>query len=484
MVFKRDKPNSLRPSTTDMSTVVEDCRISPPPATVGERTLPLTFFDIMWLLHFPIHQLFFYEFPHSKPHFIQTIVPILKHSLSITLQYYFPFASNLIVFPNQNHSNFAKKPEIRHVEGDSVALTIAESGLDFDDLVGNHPRACDKFYPLVPPLGRVAKVSNFLAIPLFAVQVTFFENRGISIGITNHHVLCDASTKFDFLKAWSSIARHGTDELFLAKGYLPSYDRTIKYPDSVDEFFMNQRGVETLNQEFQPPELSGLPSKVRATFILTKEKINSVKKWVLAELPTLAYVSSFSVACGYVWSCIAKSRTEIQERKSEDELERFVCQANFRSRMDPPVPETYFGNCVGPCTAITKTMMLSSKKGFLIAVESIGKAISETIKNKDGVLKNAELWFEMQFKTPAKISAKIGVAGTPKLKIYDIDFGWGKPKKYETISIDSNGSISINACKESPEDLEISLSLPAKQMDAFLTIFNNGLEDLYFLRNQ
>lgn len=438
----------------------------------------------MWLLHFPIHQLFFYEFPHSKPHFIQTIVPILKHSLSITLQYYFPFASNLIVFPNQNHSNFAKKLEIRHVEGDSVALTIAESGLDFDDLVGNHPRACDKFYPLVPPLGRVAKVSNFLAIPLFAVQVTFFENRGISIGITNHHVLCDASTKFDFLKVWSSIARHGTDELFLAKGYLPSYDRTIKYPDSVDEFFMNQRGVETLNQEFQPPELSGLPSKVRATFILTKEKINSVKKWVLAELPTLAYVSSFSVACGYVWSCIAKSRTEIQERKSEDELERFVCQANFRSRMDPPVPETYFGNCVGPCTAITKTMMLSSKKGFLIAVESIGKAISETIKNKDGVLKNAELWFEMQFKTPAKISAKIGVAGTPKLKIYDIDFGWGKPKKYETISIDSNGSISINACKESPEDLEISLSLSAKQMDAFLTIFNNGLEDLYFLRNQ
>ena len=149
-----------------------------------------------------------------------------------------------------------------------------------------------------------------------------------------------------------------------------------------------------------------------------------------------------------------------------------------------PVPKTYFGNCVGPCIAITKSTKLSGDKGFLIVVESIGKAISETVKNKDGIVKNAELWFEMIFKPTAKIPTKIGVAGTPKLKIYDIDFGWGKPKKYETISIDSNGSMSINACKESSENLEIGLSLPAKQMDAFLTIFNNRLKNLLVLLNE
>ncbi|KAJ9550501.1 hypothetical protein OSB04_014546 [Centaurea solstitialis] len=443
-------------ATDGLLTVLEECRISPPPNTVGERSLPLTFFDLGWLLVHPMHQVFFFEFPHSKSHFMQQIAGSLRRR---------PFASNLIVFPNQQ-----KKPEIRHVEGDSVVLRIAESGLGFDELVGNHPRACHKFYPLVPPLGRVDKLSGFLAIPLFAVQVTFFENRGIAIGITNHHVLCDATTKFGFLKVWSSIARDGTDGLLLAKGYLPSFDRPVKYPDALDEIFMTQRGVETLNEGFQPPQLSGLPPKVRATFILTKEQINSVKKWVSAELPTLGYVSSFSVACAYIWSCVAKSRIGIQERDTEDELERFVCSANFRSRMDPPVPETYFGNCVGPCIAITKSAMLSSDKGFLIAVESIGKAISETVNNKDGIVKNAESWFEMVFKPTAKIPVKIGVAGTPKLRNYDIDFGWGKPKKYETVSIDSNGSMSINACRESSEDLEIGLSLPAKQMDAFVTI--------------
>ncbi|KAI3781476.1 hypothetical protein L2E82_11491 [Cichorium intybus] len=450
-----------------MSTVLENCRISPPSATVGEKSLPLTFFDIIFLLHFPIHQLFFYDFPHSKSHFIQSVTPILKHSLSITLQHFFPFASNLIVFPH------ARKPEIRHVDGDSVNFTVAESSLDFNDLVGNHPRACDKFYPLVPPLGRVTKVSDFLSIPLFAVQVTFFEKLGFSIGITNHHVLCDASTKFDFLKLWTSIARHGSDAIVLANGYLPFYDRLLKYPESLDEIFMNQPGIEALDSDYQISDIVGPTSKVRATFIFTKEKINLIKKWVSTELPTSGHVSSFSVVCAFVWSCIAKSRVGFQERNDEDELERFVCLANFRNRIDPPLPATYFGNCVGPCVAITKSRLLSGNKGFLVAVESLGKAISETVKKKDGVLKDAEFWFEMLIKTPAMIPAKIGVAGTPQVKIYDVDFGWGKPRKYETVSIDRNGSISVNASKELPEDLEIGLSLPAKQMDAFVAIFND-----------
>lgn len=185
-----------------MLTVLEDCQISPPSDTVGERSLPLTFFDMIWLQFFPINQLFFYEFPHSKTHFVEKIIPNLKQSLSITLQHFFPFASNLILFPNQDHSGFARKPEIRHVEGDSVSVTFAESSLDFNYLVGNHPRECNKFHPLVPRLGYAKKVSDHISIPLFSVQVTLFPNSGISIGFTNHHTLCDASSRFDFLKAW------------------------------------------------------------------------------------------------------------------------------------------------------------------------------------------------------------------------------------------------------------------------------------------
>lgn len=456
-----------------MLTVLENCRISPPPATVGERSLPLTFFDTIWLLFFPIQQVFFYEFPHSKQHFIQTIIPKLKHSLSITLQHFFPFASNLIVFPKPNHSIVARNPEIRHVEGDSVAVTFAESALDFNDLTGNHPRECNKFYPLVPLLPHSTKVADHVSIPLFSVQVTLFENSGFSIGLTNHHTLCDASTRFNFLKAWTSIARNGSDELFLSSGSLPLYDRVIKYPTTLDEIHLNQPGIETIEEGYQPPQLDSHTDKVRATIVLTQTHINRLKKWLRTQQPNLEYVSSFSVACAFVWSCIAKSVEHIGDKKGEDDVERFVCAVDWRSRFDPPIPQTYFGNCVGACiTPTTKSTLLVNKKGFLVAAELFGKALSETIKNKDGMLKEAETWL----KRASEPVPSVGVSGTPKIKIYDVDFGWGKPKKHETVSLDYNRSISVNACKESSTDIEIGLSLPAKQMHAFITIFEDELE--------
>uniref|UniRef100_A0A251RR93 Putative transferase, Chloramphenicol acetyltransferase-like domain protein n=1 Tax=Helianthus annuus TaxID=4232 RepID=A0A251RR93_HELAN len=444
-----------------MLNVLEKCRISPPPATVGDRSLPLTFLDAVWLLFFPVHQVFFYDFPHPTSYFLETIVPKLKHSLSITLQHFFPFAGNLVVYPNQKHLSNAKRPEIRHVEGDSVMLTFAESSLDFDDLTGNHVRESHKFYPLIPGLGQPSKVSNYVTIPLFTVQVTIFPNKGIAMGLTNHHCLCDATTRFNFLNAWTSIAKHGTDELFVASGSLPFYERVIKYPESLDEIYFNQPGIEIIDEGYKLPQLVSDTDKARATLVLTQAHISWLKKWLLTQLPILEYVSSFSVACAYVWSCIAKSRARI----------------DWRSRIHPPLPQTYFGNCLGPCFCTpTKSSLLASNKGFLTAAEVFGNALSETIKNNDALMKDAETWLERAYDP----MPTIGVSGTPKIKIYDVDFEWGKPKKHETPSIDYNGSISVNACKDSPADIEIGICLPAKQLDACISISRDELDTTFY----
>ncbi|MFS8025087.1 putative anthocyanin 6''-O-malonyltransferase [Helianthus anomalus] len=459
-----------------MLNVLEKCRISPPPAAIGDRSLPLTFFDSAWLLFFPIHQVFFYEFPHPTSYFLETIVPKLKHSLSITLQHFFSFAGNLIVFPNPNRSPNGKRPEIRHVEGDAVTLTFAECDLDFDDLIGNHPRECHKFYPLIPLLGQPSKVSNHVTIPLFSVQVTLFPNKGISIGLTNHHCLCDATTRFNFLNAWTSIAKHGTDELFIASGSLPFYERVIMYPEALDEIYCTQPGIETIDEEYKLPQLVGDTDKARATLVLTQAHINRLKKWISVQLPTLEYVSSFSVASAYVWSCIVKSRARIGGQVGDNDLERFMCAVDWRSRIHPPLPQTYFGNCVGPCLCTTKSTLLASNTGFRTAAEVFGKALSETIKNKDALMKDAETWLEKAYEPVPTI----GVSGTPKFKVYDVDFGWGKAKKHETPSIDYNGSISVNACKDSAADIEIGISLPAKQLDAFISISRDELESNFY----
>ncbi|KAK9055831.1 hypothetical protein SSX86_026916 [Deinandra increscens subsp. villosa] len=346
-------------TTTDgRLNVFEKCRISPPPNTVGERSLPLTFFDLIWLLSHPFHQIFFYDFPHSKSHFIDEIIPKLKHSLSLTLQHFFPFASNLTVFPAKNNS-LVRKPEIRHVEGDSVPITFAEEcDLDFNDLKGNHPRDCNKFHGLVPILESPFRVSDdVVKIPVFSIQVTIFENTGITIGLTNHHSLCDARTEYDFLMAWTSIAKHGTDELFLATRSLPFYNRVIEYPDSLDDPWLNLPAIRTLDERYKAPELVPRADRVRSTIVLSRSQINKLKKWVMVQLPAMEYVSSFAIGCGYVWSCIAKSRVHVFGEKGEYDVERFGCVVDWRDRLGSPrVPQVYFGNCVGPsCVATTKT---------------------------------------------------------------------------------------------------------------------------------
>lgn len=459
-----------------MLNVLENCLVSPPPATVGDRSLPLTFFDSVWLLFFPIHQVYFYEFPHPKSYFLETIVPKLKHSLSVTLQHFCPFAGKLIVFPNPTRSSKGKNPEIRYVEGDSVTLTFAECDLDnFNDLTGNHPRECHKFYPLVPKLGQTSKVSDYITIPLFSVQVTLFPNTGIAIGLTNHHCLCDATTRFNFLKTWTSIAKHCTDDISLANGDLPVYERVIKYPEDLDEIYLNQPGIEVIDDGYQLPHLVGETDKVRATLVLTQTHVNRLKKWLHTQLPTVEYVSSFSVACAFVWSCIAKARAAEEKSEDDDGLERFICAVDWRSRMDPPLPQNYFGNCVGPCfSAPVKTSLLASNKGFLTAAQVFGKALSETLKNKD-VINDAYTWLERVYDPVPTI----GVSGSPKVKIYEVDFGWGKPKKHETPSLDYNGSISVNACKDSPGDIEIGICLPAKQMNEFISISKDELESSF-----
>ncbi|KAL0444087.1 UNVERIFIED_CONTAM: Malonyl-coenzyme:anthocyanin 5-O-glucoside-6'''-O-malonyltransferase [Sesamum latifolium] len=179
-----------------MATILETCRVPAPPGAAADLSVPLTFFDIFWLHFHPIRRLLFYDYPCSKPHFLETIAPKLKESLSLTLTHYLPVAGDLI-FP----LNSDKKPEIRHVAGDSeVSLTIAESARDFHDLIGNHARDADQFYEFVPHIDPVTDESEYQRVPIMALKVTLFPGRGICIGFANLHCLGDASSLVGFIQ--------------------------------------------------------------------------------------------------------------------------------------------------------------------------------------------------------------------------------------------------------------------------------------------
>ena len=71
--------------------ILEICLVSPPQEkTTTQTSLSLTFFELLWLRLPPVERLFFYEFPNQTISFFDTILPNLKHSLSLTLQHFLP----------------------------------------------------------------------------------------------------------------------------------------------------------------------------------------------------------------------------------------------------------------------------------------------------------------------------------------------------------------------------------------------------------
>ncbi|KAL7128001.1 hypothetical protein ABFS83_14G286800 [Erythranthe nasuta] len=168
------------------ATVLEECKINPPAeSSPPEFVLPIVFFDMVWY-DFPANQsVLFFDLPEpcsTKPYFLETLVPDLKSSLSLTLREFLPLAGKIV-----HPLTPGDKPILRYESGDSVSFNVCESGADFSELVGNHPRNCDDFYAFVPNLPPANRSEKSICCPVLALQVTLFPGHGFCIGFVTHH---------------------------------------------------------------------------------------------------------------------------------------------------------------------------------------------------------------------------------------------------------------------------------------------------------
>ncbi|XP_023533558.1 coumaroyl-CoA:anthocyanidin 3-O-glucoside-6''-O-coumaroyltransferase 1-like [Cucurbita pepo subsp. pepo] len=454
-------------------------RISPPAGSVPTTLLPLSFLDFIWMICRPMRRLFFFQFPHSTNHFMDSVFPTLKRSLSLSLQHFFPLAGNLIL-PPQPH-----KPHILYTPHDSVPLTVAEStGGDFTTLIADYPRDAKHFYPFVPdmPESRLLPDGS-RAIPNFAIQITIFPNQGLCICIAFQHVVADGIAIHHFIKSWASISRNGgTSDSF--EGPLPCHNRAaIKDVKGLESIFLQE--LSSWDSLWNPvpykPIIDQAPvDRVRTTLVLTRPMIEKLKTWVSAEsnndeeLKPLR-LSSFIVTCSLVWGCLIKStQSEASDSEDEDELCYFGFLADCRNRVKDPLPPTYFGNCLDVGVVELKKSELVKRNSIVMAAKAIGNRVEE-FENEP--LKVAEKWFSL-WKTYSKDKHFVTIAGSPKLKAYDTDFGWGRAMKSEVLHVDNSESISLQDSRDEQGGIEIGLGLHNTQMDRFMAIWEQNLKDL------
>ena len=115
------------------------------------------------------------------------------------------------------------------------------------------------------------------------------------------------------------------------------------------------------------------------------------------------------------------------------------------------------------------------EEGIVVAAEAIGRKIKEL----DGeVLGGAERWI-LEWEVLIGSEVHVVVLGSPKLDLYEVDFGWGRPRKIEEVSIDEMKSgISLTESRDIKGGIEIGLVLPNDQMDVFASLFHGGLKVL------
>jgi len=213
----------------------EVCPISPPQETPS-TTIPFTFFDVLWLRLPPVERLFFYSFPNpttTSSFFDTTILPNLKHSLSLTLHHFPPLAGT-ITWPLHT-----PLPLITYTPGNSIPFRIAESNADFNTLSSNLSEVNNHRRNLIPHLPTSHEEASVLAL-----QLTHFPNQGYSIGITSHHAALDGKSSTLFMKSWAHICSYlntSPEEplLFsLPKHLTPSFDRSvIRDPLGIGEIY-------------------------------------------------------------------------------------------------------------------------------------------------------------------------------------------------------------------------------------------------------
>ncbi|CAN6239181.1 unnamed protein product [Urochloa humidicola] len=437
----------MAPEALHSVTVLEQCHVSPAPAPAAEqpRTLPLTFFDLAFWGLPPVQRLFFYDNADllEVSDFTLAELPKLKDSLAAALHHFYPLAGKLARELAEGVAPPA--PEVVFAHGDSVPLTVAVSGDDFEDLAGDHARDTTRLHPLLPALRRHAggggSRSQDQEQDVLAVQVTVFPRAGICIGTTLHHAVADGSSYAHFLSTWAAIHRLGKKAAVM---------------------------------DAPPPRQEGGGAVVLATFRFTDKKLRALGRHVESE--TSARCSPYALACGAAWAGIVHARGRGRGDGEFPVAARFGFVTGCKPRASPPIPASYFGNCLGLCRVEAKEDALTAAA----AAAAIWRVI-EGLAEEGGAFRDARGW--VRWVREYASARAVTVAGSPKLRMYaaaDLGGAWGRPRKVEIASVERTGALALaESGRDGDGGIEVGLALPRAEMEAFQAFYLDLFDRLW-----
>jgi len=458
--------------------VIHQCQVSPPQGSLPSSiTIPLSHLDLHWFRCPHMKRIYYYNFPHSTQHFLQTTLPILKNSLSLTLQHFFPFSSKTIFPPKP------QTPYILYSQGDSISFTICESKSNFNHLISNSPKDLAISYPFAPLIPSPSILQDgTLSFPTLAIQITLFPNSGLSICLYFRHEIADGKSFHHFIKFWSLLSSGNLENSSLS---LPLHNRDIiQDPKNLKQSFLEQLWN-------SPPKkiesTSSNNNMVRHRFILKHHQVEKLKKWIVTKSKTIGletlHLSTFVVTCSLFWVCKVKTQSQHDTNKSivdcvfDNDFEEnygFGFLMDLRHHFE--ISTNYFGNCLGSCVVALPKRKLLGENGICEAVNSIGIEIKGLI---DPLKRVEDLMFFQRIKDLGiKFHNITSVAASPKFNVYETNFGWGKPVLSEILHVENSSTCCLSSSKDEDRGIEVGMVLEAAQVKKFSDVLEAQLRDI------
>ena len=383
----------------------------------------------------------------NDPNFMPTFLDRLKESLAITLDHFYPLAGRLVTKKEENPPSYVvfvdcnnSSPGVKFIHA-AVDMTIS-----------------DILSPIyVPPViqsffdhDRVINHDGH-TLSLLSIQVTELVD-GIFVGCSINHIMVDGTSFWHFFNSWSEVfmAQLQGKNISISrppvlKRWVPDgYDPIINLPFTHHDEFISR---------FEAPVLK------ERIFHFSSESLAELKARANAECNSNK-ISSFQALSALLWRSITRVRSLPDEQETSCRL-----AINNRTRLDPPLPENYFGNSIQTVRGVaTAGELLQHDLGW--AAWLLHQAVvGHTDKAVRGYL---DSWFQThfiyhlgQFFDPNSIM----MGSSPRFNKYGIQFGLGKGLALRSgYAHKFDGKVSCYPGREGGGSVDLEVCLPPNSM--------------------
>ncbi|OIW20229.1 hypothetical protein TanjilG_07320 [Lupinus angustifolius] len=421
-----------------------------PEKKIGRKECQLVTFDLPYLAFYYNQKILFYKGDGD----FEGMVKKLKDGLSIVLEEFHQLAGKIGkdeegVFKVEYDDDMEGVEVTEAVLGDEIGvadLTVAESTEILKELI---------------PYSGVLNLEG-MHRPLLAIQLTKLKD-GLAMGCAFNHAVLDGTSTWHFMSSWAEICSGSP-----STSTSPFLDRTKARNTRVKLDLSLPEPKGQLNGDAKP-EPKGQPNgdakpepKLREKiFKFSESTIDKIKSTVNenSSLDSSKPFSTFQALSTHIWHHVTHARN----LKPED-YTVFTVFVDCRKRVNPPMPEAYFGNLIQAIFTVTAAGLLLAQPpqfGASLIQKAIVAHNAKAIDERNKEWESSPKIF--QFKD-AGVNC-VAVGSSPRFKVYDINFGWGNPENVRSGTNNKfDGMIYLYPGKNGGRSIDVELTLEPEAM--------------------